>query len=728
MKIGAKLVMVISIFNIIGIGVLVCVTVIQSEREISRLADAQAKSIAGESGERISRWFEGYIGLARTLAHIMEGYKTIPATERREQFNMMMKQILAANPDLIGMYANWSPNTLDGMDAEYANTPGADETGRFMPAWKYVNGEFMINPIVGFGWDAVMQTPLFNSEYILDPAIYPGQDGAVLIANMGNPVRDKDTGVLIGLSGTSLGLSQIQAIAEEIKPFGDGFALVFSSGGIVAAHADERRLGMNMRESEADTFGPFLNTMIDAVSKGSPASFSYRPSQSKTAIQYYSLPFFIGRVPQPWTLVVGVSRNTIIAPVYHMIGVCLVIGVLTILMMSAGVVFMARSISRPISHTMMTLKDIAEGDLTKKISVSSQDELGDLARYVNFMVDKIKTLVVSIKREATTLSETGGELGEHIAGTAASINGITETIQSVTSQSGSQEASVKDAGEAMGEVVKNIGGLNIQIQKQTECVNQSSSAVEEMLANIQSVTQTLMNSEGNITNLADASEIGRTGLAEVSGDILEIARESAGLLEINAVMQNIASQTNLLSMNAAIEAAHAGEAGKGFAVVADEIRKLAESSSAQSKTISGVLKRIKGSIDKITKSTEGVLLKFEAISDGVRKVIEQEANVRTAMEEQGAGSKSILESINSLQEITGEVTRGSLAMEGKSRKVITESRELEMIAKEINGDMREMSSEADQIWQAVKLVDDISVNNKKQIETLMSEVSRFKVE
>ncbi|MDR1220839.1 MAG: methyl-accepting chemotaxis protein [Treponema sp.] len=728
MKIGAKLVVVISIFNIIGISVLACVTVIQSEREISRLADAQAKSIARESGERISRWFEGYIGLARALSYIMEGYKTIPAAERREQFNMMIKQMLAANPALIAVYTNWSPNTLDGMDAEYANTPGADDTGRFIPAWNYIDGELVVNPIVGFGWDMVMQTPLFKSEHILDPAVYPRQDGDVLIANMGDPIKDKDTGAVIGLSGVSLGLSQIQAIAAEIKPFGDGFALVFSSGGIVAAHTDERRLGVNMRESEADTFGPFLNTMVDAVSKGSAASFSYRPSQSKTTIQYYSMPFFIGRVPQPWTLVVGVSRNTIIAPVYHMIGVCLVIGVLTILMMSAGVVFMARSISRPISRAMTTLKDIAEGDLTKKISVSSQDELGDLARYVNFMVDKIKTLVVSIKREATTLSETGGELGEHIAGTAASINGITETIQSVTSQSGSQEASVKGAGETMGEVVKNIGGLNIQIQKQTECVNQSTSAVEEMLANIQSVTQTLMNSEGNITNLADASEIGRTGLAEVSGDILEIARESAGLLEINAVMQNIASQTNLLSMNAAIEAAHAGEAGKGFAVVAGEIRKLAESSSAQSKTISGVLKRIKGSIDKITKSTEGVLLKFEAINDGVRKVIEQEANVRAAMEEQGAGSKSILESINSLQEITGEVTRGSQAMEGKSRKVITESRELEMIAKEINGDMREMSSEADQIRQAVKLVDDISVNNKKQIETLMSEVSRFKVE
>jgi methyl-accepting chemotaxis protein len=214
----------------------------------------------------------------------------------------------------------------------------------------------------------------------------------------------------------------------------------------------------------------------------------------------------------------------------------------------------------------------------------------------------------------------------------------------------------------------------------------------------------------------------------VSTDIQEIARESEGLLEINAVMENIASQTNLLSMNAAIEAAHAGEAGKGFAVVADEIRKLAESSGDQSKTISNVLKKMKSSIDKITNSTENVLTKFEAIDLSVRTVAEQEDNIRAAMEEQNQGSKQVLQSAGDLSEITRQVKSGSDEMLEGAKEVIQESNNLEKATQEITGGMNEMASGADQINIAVNQVNELSGKNREGIDTLLREVSRFKVE
>jgi methyl-accepting chemotaxis protein len=249
-----------------------------------------------------------------------------------------------------------------------------------------------------------------------------------------------------------------------------------------------------------------------------------------------------------------------------------------------------------------------------------------------------------------------------------------------------------------------------------------------MLANIESVTQTLVKNAENVQTLADASDAGRQGLQDVAADLREITRESEGLLEINGVMQNIASQTNLLSMNAAIEAAHAGESGKGFAVVADEIRKLAESSSEQSKTISAVLKKIKESIDKITAATDSVLNQFEAIGGGVKTVALQEQNIRSAMEEQGQGSKQVLESVGALNELTRLVKSGSAEMLLGSRQVITEGKSLEIATAEISGGMNEMAAGADQINSAVNEVNGLSSRNRDDIDILVKEVSLFKVE
>jgi len=248
-----------------------------------------------------------------------------------------------------------------------------------------------------------------------------------------------------------------------------------------------------------------------------------------------------------------------------------------------------------------------------------------------------------------------------------------------------------------------------------------------MLANIRSVTSTLKKNAENVNTLSSASEMGRTGLQEVAADIMEIARESEGLLEINAVMENIASQTNLLSMNAAIEAAHAGEAGKGFAVVAGEIRKLAESSSEQSKTISIVLKKIKEAIDKITRSTENVLDRFEAINSGVKTVAEQEQNIRNAMEEQSYGSKQILEAIDQVNEITMLVKDGSQEMLSGSKEVIHEGKNLEQATGEITSGVNNMTAGAEQVNEKVSRINELSRKNQRSIDQLVGEVSKFKV-
>ncbi|MCL2556954.1 MAG: methyl-accepting chemotaxis protein [Treponema sp.] len=389
-----------------------------------------------------------------------------------------------------------------------------------------------------------------------------------------------------------------------------------------------------------------------------------------------------------------------------------------------------RNIVKPISAVTSALKDISEGegDLTKVLTVNTKDEMGELSRYFNMTLKKIKGLVVTIKGEAARLSEIGVDLANNMNETAASMNEITATIGSIKSLIVTQSASVSEANATMGEVASNINRLSGHIENQGSHISQTSSAIEQMVANINSVTETLVRNSSNVMTLKDASEVGRFGLHEVNADIREIARESEGLLEINQVMQNIASQTNLLSMNAAIEAAHAGDSGRGFAVVADEIRKLAENSSAQSKTIGIVLKKMKDSIDKITHSTENVLDKFEAIDASVGLVAEQGTSIRDAMEEQQVGGRQVLSGIMQVNDMTGRVKTGSGEMLVGAKEVILEGSRLEKSTQEITSGISEIVAGAQQINVAVDHVNRISIQNRESIEHLVQEVSRFKVE
>ena len=431
-----------------------------------------------------------------------------------------------------------------------------------------------------------------------------------------------------------------------------------------------------------------------------------------------------------WNLVTIIPVDAVFADVNRVTRNSIFISAGTLLFFILILSLVIRKIVSPIKYVSNQLKAISEGegDLTKHITVSSNDEIGDLTRYFNRTLEKIKAMVVIIKNRTCTLSDIGTELASNMAQTAQGIARITNSIHSIKSGAAHQSVTIVNTQMTMEQIVGMIDTLNAHVDSQGVKVQESSEAIESIIGNIQAVTETLNRNTASLKDLAEASEIGKTGLQEMSLDIQEIARESAGLLEINGVMENIAGQTNLLSMNAAIEAAHAGEAGKGFAVVADEIRKLAESSGEQSKTIAAVLTHIKGSIDKITNSAKGVLDNFEAIDLGVKTVSEQAAAIRNAMDEQNLRGRKIVDVIETLEESTRVVKTGTAEMLENSKSIINESRSLGDVTDKIAHERDGVVDDMDKINFSVTRINTISGENKESIDVLVAEVEKFKVE
>jgi methyl-accepting chemotaxis protein len=674
----------------------------------------------------IQRRYEAYLGVGRTIAQIMDNYREIDGATRRKYFHEILRGIFSSNPRIICLYTVWKPNVLD-EDSLHTGEPGTSPSGQFIPLYSRESGSIAMRSCRDY---EKILAGLTTNEYITNPEPRTVAGSQTHTFDMVIPIIPEGTQTVVGAVGVIVDVSYLQPVVDAIKPYPGTVAAVYSNNGTILAHYARERVGKNIREADAALYEEHLESANAAIRSGQPYEvMEYAPSLGIN-VQMVFQPIAVGNMEHPMSLMIGVPEKQILASVEEMTFFTIVLAIVAVVVVSVIIFLVSTGITKPLVNIALTLKDISEGegDLTRSINYNSRDEIGDLARYFNETLEKIKNLVVIIKRQSVALFDIGNELASNMTETAAAINQITANIRSVKGRVINQSASVTETNATMERITINIDKLNGHIERQTDSVSQSSSAIEEMLATIQSVTQTLVKNVDNVKDLTSASEVGRSGLHEVATDIQEIARESEGLLEINAVMENIASQTNLLSMNAAIEAAHAGEAGKGFAVVADEIRKLAENSGEQSRTISAVLKKIKDSIDKITRSTEEVLNKFEAIDSGVRTVSDQEENIRNAMEEQSVGSKQILEAIGRLNDITQMVKSGAEEMLEGSKEVILEGRNLEMATQEISNGMNEMSTGADQINAAVAEVNTISGKNKQNIDILVQEVAKFKVE
>lgn len=532
----------------------------------------------------------------------------------------------------------------------------------------------------------------------------------------GFPILSLDgSGRPVGVLLLASALTEISNIVRR-NPVPGGSAFVVDGDGYLIAHSDPSLLG-------TEDLVDFSDSPLVKNARGArPDDFIRYEDDGRRMIGFRK------QAGNEWSVYVEVDEGvvTALAGAFTRIGIAL--GVLGILVLALSLVLAARRVLHPLFDLGSRLAAYATGggDLSERLLIRRSDEVGKAAGEFNSFLDSLSGIVTKVQSSVVEAGAQKSAVAATAAETGAAADEIAATIRSMRSQIERLSGDAEGSSVAAEEIAADGQLLSHQVHEQASAVAQSSAAVEQMLASIQSVASTARTKLSALSDLQTATARGREEVEATAEKVGELAGSLEQLQETIEAINGIASQTNILSMNAAIEAAHAGDSGRGFAVVASEIRSLAESAAQNAKTIGDSLGKNAEDIRSLKKFTDNVFKQYGSIETQIGTASEAFDEIAHATDELASGAEEISRAVLALREATAEVESSTGRIAERSELIRNHTERVSSVSVESLNGMGEIAAGTGQIIEAMQDLNAAVSRLSDSMDIVQDAIGRFK--